>query len=169
LPDFDVNIWATNTRNKGNYSYYSYYDKNDFGLSLEFEYPLGGNSSNEYNLLEAELGLKKQYIDYQDDTHDLIESIQELQEELLLYAKNIDSFTLEIQNTSVENERDNYQKGSGDIKFVLDEIIDFYNLQFDYLDEQKQYHQARIEYDSKLDRLIDSRIKCDFCQSNLGF
>jgi hypothetical protein len=169
LPDFDVNIWATNTRNKGNYSYYSYYDKNDFGVSLEFEYPLGGNSSNEYNLLEAELGLKKQYIDYQDDTHDLIEDIQELQEELLLYAKNIDSFTLEIQNTSVENERDNYQKGNGDIKFVLDEIIDFYNLQFDYLDEQKQYHQARIEYDSKLDRLIDSRIKCDFCQSNLRF
>jgi hypothetical protein len=163
MPDLDFNIWAINNRNKGNYSYYSYYDKNDAGVSLDFIYPLGGNTSNNFNLLEAKLGLKKQQIDFKDEVKNKVEKAMELAEDLLLYDKNIQSFLLEISNTNNEIELAKYIKGDGDIKFVLDELSEFYELKLDYLDEELHYHQSRVEYDNLLDRLIDKRIKCDFC------
>jgi hypothetical protein len=163
LPDLDFNIWTINNKNKGNYSYYSYYNKNDAGVSLDFTYPLGGNVSNDFNVLESKLGLEKQQIDFKDEIKSKLEDSFELSEELLLYDKNIQSFLTEIANTNSEIELSKYIKGSGDIKFVLDELSEFYELKLDYLDEELHYHQSRVEYDNLLDRLIDKRIKCDFC------
>lgn len=168
LADLDFEIWTINTRNQGNYSYYSYYNKNDFGVGLKFSYPLGGNSSNEFNLLDATLDLKKQKINYIDDRKSLVKKVIELEEELLLYEKNISSFIQQINNTNTSIELDKYNKNKGDMRFVLDELSDFYDLKLDYLDEELKYHIHRVEYNNLLDKLINSNIKCNFCKNNFN-
>ena len=165
LADFDFNLWTTNNRNRGNYSSYSYYYKNDFGMSLDFSYFFGGSASLKYNLLDAKLDYQKKIIDYRDELKDKIEDIELLSSELTLKKSNLNLFIRQIKITN--NELNKYLNDD-DIRFVLNELIEFYDLKLEYLDEELNYHQARIKYENLIDRLLDeNKIKCEFCWRNV--
>ena len=167
LADLDFNIWTINSRDKGSYSYYSYYDKNDFGVSIDFYYPLGGTSSNDYSLLYAQMSYKKKQLDYADDLQDKLEDIQNLNAELRSKNNNLKSFIRQIKTTPKDVELKKYLSNGGSIKPTLSEIDDFYDLKLEYIDKELEYHIKRIEYDNFLDRLLPTNnLKCDFCLRN---
>ncbi|SMN02092.1 Channel-tunnel spanning the outer membrane and periplasm segregation of daughter chromosomes [uncultured Candidatus Thioglobus sp.] len=164
LPDFDVNLSHVKTQNKGNYSSYSYKNSNEYKFSIDLSYPLSGDPVNDHNLFKSELEKRKKLTDYEADLKDKILDIRVLSNELASENRTLESYyqiKLKQRNTT---ELDSYLAGSGNIRFVLDEIYEHYQIQSDYADALTNYHQKRIQYDNFLDRLIVND-RCYFCEN----
>ncbi len=169
LADLDLNINSTSTRDKGNYSSYSYYNKNDFVVSLDFSYPLNGSATNDYNLLKASLEYRKKLLDYEDEINKKHTKIKLAIDKIKSLIKNLESYENQIRLTDINTELKKYLAGNGDIKFVISEIDDFYELKLKYLSEELLYHSERIKYKSLIDNLLpknNALLKCNFCLHN---
>ncbi|SMN12245.1 hypothetical protein SPBRAN_461 [uncultured Candidatus Thioglobus sp.] len=160
----DVNLSHIKTQNKGNYSSYSYKNSNEYKISIDLNYPLSGDPVNDYNLFKSELEKKKKLTGYEVDLKDKILDVKVLSNELASENHTLENYyqiKLKQRNTA---ELDNYLAGNGNIRFVLDEIYEYYQIQLDYADALTNYHQKRIQYDNLLDRLIVND-RCYFCEN----
>ena len=60
-----------------------------------------------------------------------------------------------------------YIADSNNIRFVIDELDEYYAIKFDYLEESEGYHKKRFEYENNIDRLLSNNLQaqtCYFCQ-----
>jgi hypothetical protein len=167
LADLDLNISHTQTQNQGNYSSYSYKHSNEYKVSLDLSYPLGGNHSNQYNLFKARLEKKKKTMDYKIDLEAKVLSINVLENALNIGNNTLNAYQSQINQGKNTKEMTRYLSHSGNIRFVIDELEEYYSTKFDYLDEAQAYHLNRIKYDQLSNRLLDKNLlakNCNFCQ-----
>lgn len=162
LPTLNLHFWIESVRKKGNYSYYSYYNEDDSGASLYFEYPLSGNNAKDFAILNAELALSKKQLEHKNIKADILLDVTEFTNRLTTLTQNLKSFITEINNTKL-SELEKYITGRGNIRLALDEVDYLYSLWIDYFDEQEEYHSMRIKYNNLLDTLVETNTECKFC------
>ncbi len=165
LADLDINFSHTKTQDRGNYSSYSYKNADEYKVSLDLSYPLGGDPVNDYNLFKSQLKKSKKLTDYEIDLKDKVLDVKVLSNDLVARNHTLNTYyksKLKQQQSTIE--LDDYLSGKGNIRFVLDEIYEHYQTQLDYLIDLENYHQKRIKYNNLLDRLLVND-ECYFCEN----
>jgi hypothetical protein len=125
---------------------------------------LGNNASNDYNLLDAQLSKKKKNIEYQDEINDKFLDAQVLSNEIRLLRADMDSYELQLKQQLSNAELLKSTHNADNIRAVLYELYDYYQIQLDYADALVIYHKKRIEYDNLLDRLVNDD-NCHLCEN----
>lgn len=166
LADLDINFSHTKRQYKGNYSSYSYNNANETKVSLDFLYPLGGDPANDYNLFKSQLEKRKKLTDYEVALTDKVLDAKVLNNDLMASGNTLNNYyKAKLKQQQDTTELDRYLSSGGNIRFVLDEIYEYYQTQLDYLIDLEVYHQKRIEYDNLLDRLLVDD-KCYLCENH---
>ncbi|MBA5249052.1 MAG: TolC family protein [Gammaproteobacteria bacterium] len=161
-PELDFSLWGKISKDKGNYSSYSYYNKESKGANLEFSYPLGGDASNNYNLLDAKLSRRKKSLDYENELNKKILDVQVLVSEIKALNSDVNNYEKQLKQQLSSAELLTSVQGVKNIRFILYDFDEYYQRQLDYVDTLVDYHQKRIQYDNLLDRLV-TKDDCYLC------
>ena len=158
LAKLDFTARAERNQNNRN-SRTSTYDDDaiSYAVGLEFNYPLGGNITNQASLQKSLLGVRKLEIKYQDNLQDIMAEMQLLNVLLQLdESKLLDTIEATAQSTRIEYE--NYQSGQTSFRDLLQAHKDERSAKLDYMDKIITYQLNSIKYDNLADRIIIGHI-----------